>query len=157
MKMCTLAEMLICRHLDLLSEIAAQEGLEVVVEQVASAHNWSDKLMHVPKKWLTAKSSFQQPTGSAAAGRAISNGNDATQQVISLHVVHHFGMDQTLELVHAKLGQQVSEVGAECCLCMSTVCVHQPSCHVPLAGGHSCHRESVGVTGSGSKMNQQKR
>ena len=29
----------------------------------------------------------------------------------------------------------LSEVGAECCLCMSTVCVHQPSCHVPLAGG----------------------
>ena len=90
MKTRVLAEMLICRCLDLLSEIAAQEGLEVVVEQVASARNWSDKLTCVPKKWLTAKSSFQQPTGSAAAGRAISNGNDITQQVISLHAAHHF-------------------------------------------------------------------
>ena len=107
MKTRALAETLIRRRLDLLSEIAAQ-GLEVVLEQVASARNWSDELTRMPKKWLIAKSSFQQLTGLAAAGGTISNGNDITQQVISLHTVHHFGVDQTLELARTKLGQQVS-------------------------------------------------
>ena len=50
-----LSEMLVRRRLALLSELAAQESLEVLVEWVASAQNKADQLTRVPQKWLTSR------------------------------------------------------------------------------------------------------
>jgi transposase InsO family protein len=97
-----LYEWLVRRRLDILSELVAQEDLQVVVEQVPSAKNKADVLTRVPKKWLTARAG----SGVSLAAAAV-DGEDA-QEMARIHNHHHFGVDRTLELARKKMGSRAT-------------------------------------------------
>lgn len=121
-----LGEMLIRRRLEMLSELATQERLEVAVEQVASADNKSDQLTRVPKKWLLSRKPTEVGHGNtvslAAPAVMIDGRQDLQADVTRIHERHHFGVDRTLELARQKLGvcvtrKMVKAVVSECRQC----------------------------------------
>ena len=121
-----LGEMLIRRRLEMLSELATQESLEVVVKQVESSLNKADKLTRVPQKWLSSRNPPAARRGdtvglAAHAGQAEVT-DETRAQVARIHERHHFGVDRTWELARQSLGRQVSRrlvktIVAECRQC----------------------------------------
>ena len=120
-----LGEMLVRRRLELLSELAAQECLEVIVERVASVFNKADALTRVPKKWLSQSPTLDSPNdamGLAAPGGHIEGADHTRLEVARIHERHHFGVDRTCELARQCLGQHITRrlvkaVVSECRQC----------------------------------------
>ena len=114
-----LAEMLIHRRLEILRELATQEGLEVTVEQVESARNKADQLTRIPKRWLVSqadKAKNNVGVGLLLSAETANESNDTDavdQEIERIHSRHHFGVDRTLELAREKLGCNVSRAAVK--------------------------------------------
>ena len=130
-----LAEMLIRRRLEMLSELAKQEQLVVTLDHVASADNKADQLTRVPRKWLSEKSLVVSTGGCERAGvaaAAVTEESDEVRPAVErIHRTSHFGVDRTLELARARFGDRatrrlVKGVVSECRQCaMIDPAVHQ--------------------------------
>jgi hypothetical protein len=122
-----LGEMLIRRRIEMLSELAKQEGLSVVVQQVESARNRADQLTRVPNKWLVSRKKVESKSNSDGAATGLvapaiqQEPEEAKAAVTRIHQRHHFGVDRTWELARLSLGhvsrQMVKSVVSECRQC----------------------------------------
>ena len=88
-----LGELLVRRRLDLLRQVAEQEGLEITVQQVSSTANKADALTRVLRHWTGPT----VPVGVTLA------------DIRKLHTRHHLGVDRTLQLAREKFGPDISK------------------------------------------------
>ena len=102
-----LAEVLISRRLNILSQIIDEEGLSVEVEWVHSNQNKADSLTRVPSGWL----------------RQRNDANGVVKDLRRVHELSHFGVDRTHELAEECYGKdkvskkEVRKIIRDCEIC----------------------------------------
>lgn len=99
-----IAEMLVRRRLNMLSDLVVEYDLDVSVILVPSSKNKADALTRVPATWLRRRSDSRSEQTLTAV---------AIEKIQSSHNLHHVGVDRSLSIARQQFGMDVTRSDVE--------------------------------------------